>query len=319
MFQVFSSLNELAINQPGAVALGTFDGLHLGHQQVFDATLMLARAQNLLPTVFTFSTHPKALLNPEAVPPTLMPLAERLERFEAMGFQAVAAVPFDVTLRHYSAERFLTELLLNKLNAKALVMGENFRFGSQRQGCPQWLAKRPESEGLQVITCPLLSLETPEGLLPASSSTIREALQSGNLGLATQVLGRPWSLRSTVIAGQQLGRQLGFPTANLLWPDSLVQLPYGVYAVEAQLGSEKLRRPAVANWGKRPTVAENAPPLLEVHLLEGLPSAESLTDKTLTVRFIQQLRGEQRFASLDELKAQIAKDCQQAKTLLASV
>jgi riboflavin kinase / FMN adenylyltransferase len=335
---VYSSLSGLQLTQPCLVVLGTFDGVHTGHQALLQHGLQVARQKGLTPVVFTFSNHPRQCIAPKQAPLALCMPKQKLEWFEQLGFSTVVMPAFTQALKTVTATAFLQEYLLQQLNAKVVVVGENFCFGKEREGCPTWLKQESTRLGFEVEVLPLKQLTTgfthsvtPEVI---SSSACRKALQLGNLPLLQQLLGRPWCLEATVVKGQQLGRTLGFPTANLVWPEGLCRLPYGVYAATVQEGRSavssepeaELLKPtwAVCNWGERPTLEQSAP-VLEVHCLqtsEGdsnqAPEALNLYGKTLKVSFQAFLRQQQRFESLDALKLQITSDCEQARLILQS-
>lgn len=323
--QILLQLPEAQPEQELALALGMFDGLHLGHYTVLEQTLRQAERLNLKPAVLTFSNHPMEALAPDKAPRLLCLPEQKSAWLASLGFHQLFMLPFDSALQGLSATAFLYDWLINRLNTRAISIGFNFHFGYKRQGSADWLLNQAKEE-----TCPLRDVAiakphpvSPEAAaFPISSSSIRKALQTGAVGKACRMLGRPYSLEGVVTPGRQLARQLGFPTANLLITGvEILQLPaYGVYSVYALAEGWPKPLPAIANLGLRPTVQHNSQPqpLLEVHLLETPEASSDLYGKTITVYFSEYLRHEQRFETIDKLKQQIAADVHQAARWHAS-
>jgi riboflavin kinase/FMN adenylyltransferase len=297
----------------GAVlSIGVFDGVHLGHQEILASNVARARELGAVPTVVTFADHPKAVLLGHA-PKTLTTLPHRLELFARAGIEHAVVFPFDEELRNTSARSFLEQVLLERLAARSFVLGFDSKFGMDREGTPEWL----EGLGYDVQVVP----EVIARNRAVSSTAIREAVELGDLAGAQDMLGRRPAVLGEVVPGAQLGRKLGFPTANLDLHHEL-HPPVGVYACRAhvlQTGSVAEVASswnAVCNIGFRPTVdgALPAQPLVEVHLLD---FEGDLYGERLEVEFLGSLRGEQRFPDLDALKAQIGRDVEAARELLA--
>lgn len=299
----------LAGEQPAVVSIGVFDGVHLGHQAILAANAGRARELGALATVVTFRHHPKRVLLGHA-PKTLTTLGHRLELFRRAGIGHTLALRFDEELRCVSAETFVRDLLIGKLRAQAFVLGFDSKFGRGREGGPQLL----ESLGFEVRVVDKVLV----GQRAVSSTAIREAVELGDLGGAARMLGRPVSVFGDVVRGDELGRRLGFPTANLDLHHEL-HPPTGVYACRVHRvradGAREESLPAVANIGFRPTVEERRParPRVEVHVLD---FDADLYGEHLELEFARRLRGEQRFPDLAALQAQIARDVAEARRAL---
>lgn len=298
------------------VSIGVFDGVHLGHQAILAANLARARQLGATPTVVTFDGHPKQLLLGRA-PRTLTSLGHRLELFAAAGIEQTVVLEFDAALRELSAERFAREVLVEGLGARAFVLGFDSKFGRDRRGTPELL----RALGLEVEVVGQVLV----GQHAVSSTAIREAVELGDLERARTMLGRPVSVLGEVVRGAALGRELGFPTANID-PHHELEPPSGVYYGHLRIvsGPDGERRadaerlwPAVANIGTRPTVSPGLPERqrLEAHLL-GFQG--DLYGSTVELQFLGRLRDEQRFPSVGALKAQIAADVARARELLGA-
>lgn len=296
---------------PAVVSIGVFDGVHLGHHAILEANLRRAAALDAVPTVVTFQSHPKALLLGRA-PRTLTTLEHRLALFARAGIGHTLALPFDERLRNLTPEAFTNEVLVEGLGARAFVLGFDSKFGRDRAGDADLL--RSLGHAVEVVDKVLVDQRA------VSSTAIREAVELGDLAAAARMLGRPVAVFGEVVAGQRLGRELGFPTANLDLHHEL-HPPTGVYAGWARVaGPEARLEPgpsiaAVANIGFRPTVSGERTdlPTMEVHLLEG---EHSIYGQHLEFEFAERLRGEERFESIDALKAQITRDVARARAIL---
>jgi riboflavin kinase/FMN adenylyltransferase len=287
-----------------------FDGVHLGHQAILAANVARAHTLGAAPTVVTFRRHPKRLLLGRA-PKTLTTLEHRLELFERAGIEHTVALDFDAALRTLAAGEFAREIAVRGLGVKGFVLGFDSKFGRDRGGTPESL----QALGFAVEVVQKVVIQGR----PVSSTAIREAVELGDLAAAAAMLGRPVSVFGRVVHGSSLGHRIGFPTANLDLHQEL-HPPPGVYAsrVHHVLGNGARRTYAgVTNIGFRPTVAPEPPrrPLVEVHLLafEG-----DLYGERIELEFVARLRGEKRFAGVDELAAQIARDVQEARQHLQS-
>ena len=306
---IFHSYTDLPIEARGAVvALGCFDGVHKGHQAIFAAARRLADAHARPMGVVTFHPHPRRVLDTEAPPFRILNNAARLNVCAMYGVEAAWVLPFDLPFAGLSPEVFVEKVIVEGLQATAVVVGENFRFGYQRQGTPELLQRLGQALGFVVEVMP--SVRGADGVV-YSSTAVRQAIHEGRIRDANALLGRPWEVSGIVESGDKRGAELGFPTANIVWGDYVVPR-YGVYAV--QVSCRRITwRPAVANIGVRPTIGDGLQPRLEVHVFD---YRGELYGEKLNVRVVDFLRPEQKFPSLDDLKTQIARDCDAARALL---
>jgi riboflavin kinase/FMN adenylyltransferase len=297
--------------RPTAIALGSFDGLHQGHRRVIAAVTGSALQDCLAtPTVVSFWPHPREVLHGEARLRLDLP-AEKLHLLEPLGIEQLVLVPFTTELAALSPEAFVEQVLVGQLQAQRIAVGDNFRFGAARSGDSQALAAIGQSHGIAVEVLPML-WDGPERV---SSSRIRRALAVGDVAEAHRLLERPYRFSGRVVRGRGLGRELGWPTANLQ-VDGRKFLPLeGVYAATASVAGGPML-PAVMNLGPQPTVDPLAPSAVEVHLLD---RRLELVGVELVVEPLQLLRRQQTFASFEELSAQIALDADQARALGAGV
>ncbi|ABI46682.1 bifunctional riboflavin kinase/FAD synthetase [Synechococcus sp. CC9311] len=292
---------------PTTLALGSFDGLHAGHRRVISSVTETDHL-HAIPTVVSFWPHPREVLHGEPRLRLDLP-EEKLELLEPLSIQQLVLVPFNRQLAQLSAADFVEQVLLGCLKARQIAVGANFRFGRGRKGDTNTLRALAEAAGVQVSVLPIL--EDAEGRM--SSSRIREALSNGDLQTASALLGRPYRFRGTVVRGRGLGRDLGWPTANLQ-VDGRKFLPgLGVYAARAWTQRDGEALPAVMNLGPQPTVDPNSPSAVEVHLLD---RRIELVGQELVVEPVERLRGQQRFSGLDELSAQIGQDADAARQRL---
>jgi len=299
---------------PTSLAIGNFDGIHRGHRQVILPAI--ASSQFGCSTVLTFHPHPKVFFSGQARH-LLTPLNEKIIQLKQLNIEQLVLLPFDRELASLTSQEFVEQILIKGLQAKCISVGADFCFGRQRTGNVQDLQAMAKAYGVEVTVA---ALEKQSGDR-ISSSAIRQALEAGDVATASNLLGRAYSLMGEVVQGQQLGRKLGFPTANLQLPPEKFLPRLGVYAVRvdifdlpmAEAMSSSQTAIGVMNLGYRPTVDGNRQ-VAEVHLFDW---ADDLYGKVLTVHLASFLRPEQKFASLDELKAQIETDCQVARELLA--
>jgi riboflavin kinase/FMN adenylyltransferase len=304
--RIFPGWTGLPPEARGAtVALGNFDGVHLGHQQVLRAA-HAARPDAPL-AVLTFEPHPRELFRPDDPPFRLTLPAERACALAAHGVALVYELAFDKAFSLMSADAFVAEVLHAGLGARHLACGPDFAFGHRRGGDVAFLADQAQARGIGLTIVPPLA--DAEGAI--SSTRIRRALQDGYPERATALLGRPWAIRGTVAHGDKRGRTIGFPTANVALGRHL-EPARGVYAVTIALPDGTTRN-GVANIGRRPTVNEGPESRLEVNLFD---FQGDLYGQEISVALHAYLRGEQKFAGLDALKAQIAADAAQARAFL---
>jgi riboflavin kinase/FMN adenylyltransferase len=284
--------------RPVCAAIGVFDGVHLGHQAVLRQTLEDAKGLGAWSVAVTFDRHPNTIVAPAHVPPLIYPLSKKLETLSALGLDAAYVIRFDQTFSQIPGERFVLDLARDFGQIKSISVGETFMFGQKRSGNVALLRRLGPALGFEVRALP----DVAESGQPISSTRIREALRVGALEAASRMLGRAYSLRGAVIPGLRLGRQLGFPTANLQIAGLAVP-PTGVYVADALLGQERFR--AAVNIGHRPTVSPVPQLLVEAHLLA---VDRDIYHQELELVFLKKLRDEHRFPSQNALRAQIAKD-----------
>jgi riboflavin kinase / FMN adenylyltransferase len=335
------------VKTPTVIALGNFDGVHRGHQTVIAPVITAARSikarvmkpvepvlagvaaseaageaasepdrSSPLATVVMFHPHPQEFFSGQSRL-LLTPIQEKALLLEQMGIEQLVVIPFDRDLASLSPTEFVEQILIERLQTQQISVGRDFRFGCKRQGTITDLQEIAAQHQIPVEVAPLY-LQQGERI---SSSAIRQFLSQGQISQVNQLLGRAYSLTGLVVAGQQLGRTISFPTANLQLPPNKFLPRLGVYSVWVELpadsgadsGAASVLQPAVINLGRRPTVAGEQL-TVEAHLLDW---TGDLYGQTLTVRLHQFLRPEQKFPSLDALKHQIQQDCDRARILLA--
>jgi riboflavin kinase/FMN adenylyltransferase len=278
--------------RPRHVAIGTFDGVHLGHQAVIDDA----------DTVLTFDPHPLEVLHPAALPKLIMPFSVKRDVIDGLGVEELVVIPFDAEFAHRGAEDFIEHVLIERLGATKVSVGENFRFGAKAKGDPEMLRARPEFETRVV---PLVEVDGET----VSSTRIRALVAAGDMVGARHCLGAPFMVEGEVVKGDQRGRELGFPTANFVPDDRLAYPGHGVYAAFAD------GVPAAVNVGVRPTFESGRGVLIETYLID---RDEDLYGRTLRVAFVERLRGEKRFPGADDLIAQMRRDVADAKRVCGS-
>jgi riboflavin kinase/FMN adenylyltransferase len=295
----------------GVVAIGNFDGVHRGHRSVLERALALAEARGVPALVLTFEPHPRTVFRPDQPVFRLTPAPMKARLLEAMGFRSVIEYPFDREFSQRSAEDFVKSVLADWLQASAVVTGFDFHFGRGREGGPAYLMEAGRRHGFDVS---LIDAFRDEGAEVISSSRIRALLAEGDVAQAAGLLGYRYTVEAEVIGGEQLGRTLGYPTANMrLAPET--ELKAGIYAV-------RFRRPdgtlhdGVASYGRRPTVTDNGAPLLETFLFD---FSGNLYGEVSAVSFFGYLRPELKFDGLDPLVVQMKQDEAEARALLAGV
>jgi riboflavin kinase/FMN adenylyltransferase len=306
--KLIRTANEL---NPGSrkvcLAIGFFDGVHLGHQQIIRQTITDARQHGAFPLVITFDQHPNGIVAPARVPPLIYSLSQKLRTLESLGPEALLLIHFDKAFSQKSGEAFIRELAGAWSGIQSICVGANFVFGHKRGGNVELLKQLGSELKFVVHGMAAVSLDRK----PVSSTRIREAIRAGELDLASQMLGRAYSIAAPVVGGDKLGRRLGFPTANLD-TTGLGLPPNGVYAVRALVHGQTHR--AVLNIGTRPTMEDPNPTVrVEAHLLD---FNGELYGEQLEIVFAEKLRNERKFPSVDELKAQIAHDIERAKECL---
>jgi riboflavin kinase / FMN adenylyltransferase len=287
------SLNDVEPgSRPRRVAIGTFDGVHRGHREVIRGA----------DTVLTFDPHPLSVIHPEATPKLISTFPVKRDLIAGLGVEELVVIPFDKGFASQSAEDFVQHVLVDRLGAEQVSVGENFRFGKGARGTPEFLRANDQFE-TRVVPLVEAAGET------ISSSHIRGLVLAGEVDKAAEFLGGPFLFEGVVVEGDKRGRELGMPTANLVPDDAYVTPGHGVYAAWAG------GHPAAVNVGVRPTFATGRGLLVEAHLI-GFD--EDIYGETLRIAFLERLRGEKRFESVDELVAQMNRDVDEAKRITSS-
>ncbi|MCU1452977.1 MAG: riboflavin kinase/FMN adenylyltransferase [Acidimicrobiales bacterium] len=316
--QVIRSADECPRPPEGTVVtIGAYDGVHLGHQQVIAEVRQLAEARGLRTAVVTFDRHPAMVVRPDSAPLLLTDLDQKLELLAATGVDYVDVVHFDEERSRESAEDFVHEVLVDCLRARAVVVGEDFHFGHHRGGNVALLEEMGADLGFTVEGLALVGLDgvaAPEAQ-QVSSTAIRARLLEGDVAGAARMLGRHHEVRGVVDRGDQRGRELGFPTANVTVPGEILLPADGIYAGWFRRADGTIL-PTALSLGRRPTFYENADAsLLECHVLD---FEGDLYGETVAVQFVARLRGEQRFEAIDDLVDQMGRDCAKARELLGA-
>lgn len=290
----------------GTVAtIGSFDGVHLGHRQIVEQVKAAARRFDLPSTVITFEPQPHEYFSAEKAPARLMRFREKYLALREAGVDWVCCLPFNQRFRSLSAKEFVEQILVEGLGVRYLVVGDDFRFGCDRSGDYDMLVNEGARYGFDVTDTTTFEIAGKR----VSSTRIRESLSQCRFAEAEELLGRPFRITGRVGYGQQLGRQLGVPTANVQLRRYRAPLQ-GVYTVEFMIEGCDQPNVGVANVGVRPTVSDQVRPILEVHLLD---YSGDLYGKKVSVKFLHKLREEQKFESVDALKQQIHQDISDAK------
>lgn len=288
---------------PTVLAIGNFDGVHLGHVALVRRLAETARESSLTPTVLTFEPHPREFFSPESAPARLTTLREKLELLNECGVEQAMVCRFDAAFAALSAEDFVDRVLVRGLKVQHVAVGDDFRFGRRRKGDSDLLREAGQRLGFSVEAMGSVVVNGER----VSSSGVREALAAGDMERAARLLGRPYVIDGRVVHGDKIGRKIGFATANIRIKHDPLPMT-GVFVVEVGgLGPKPL--PGVANLGVRPTL-NGTRPLLEVHLLD---FDRDIYGAHLSVRFVHKLRDEQKFPNFDALKARIALDAQDAR------
>jgi riboflavin kinase/FMN adenylyltransferase len=311
--RVYRHFDEIAEeHQGGAIAIGNFDGVHLGHQTVINAAGKAARANHAPWGVLTFEPHPRMFFNTSAPPFRLTPFHAKLRQIEALGVDFLVVLHFDKKLASMAAEDFVARVLIGGFGARHIVSGHDFVFGHNRKGTAGYLTAKGAEHGFQ---CESISEVLGEGGQGISSTRIRQYLFDANPLDAARLLGHPYEIEGRVAHGDERGRQIGFRTANIEL-EANVRPALGVYVVRAGIdaGPDTVWHDGVANLGYRPTF-DGETPVLEAHLFD---FDSDIYGKHLRVGLIDFLRPEQKFDGVEALKAQIKKDCKEAKLRLST-
>jgi riboflavin kinase/FMN adenylyltransferase len=305
--KIIHAIKDLnAGSQKVCVAIGFFDGVHLGHQQILRQTISDAQQHEAISVVVTFDVHPNSVVAPQRVPPLIYPLSKKLRVIESLGLDAVCLVHFDKSFSEITGEEFIRGLARDFKQVQSICVGSDFTFGHKRSGNVALLRTLGQELKFSVHGLANVSLDNQT----VSSTRVRDAIRAGNLDFASQMLGRSYSLGGRVIEGAQVGRKLGFPTANLDVA-GLVLPPGGVYAAHARVCGKSFR--AAVNIGHRPTIESSTPKLhVEAHLLD---VGQDIYGEELELTFVSKLRDEKKFPSSDALREQIGRDIEAARAL----
>ncbi|MEP7038705.1 MAG: bifunctional riboflavin kinase/FAD synthetase [Acidobacteriota bacterium] len=300
--KIFHGTENANILRPTVLTLGVFDGLHLGHQKIMETVVNRAEVVGAIPTAITFDPHPRAVLYPENSPPLLQTLDQRLANFEVIGIEQAIIVRFDKKFANQDAEKFLREIIHERLQAKEVYLGHGFAFGKNRGGNIELLRKMSDELGFHADEVAEVKIRGQR----ISSSKIRELLKDGKVNLVRRMLGRPYGVEGVIIRGDRRGHTIGFPTANLK-PKNRVIPKYGVYATATLI--DGIWKKSITNVGIRPTFEGGKEPSIETYVFD---FDGDLYGDVLRVRFLHRIRDERKFNGIDELKAQITKDSQTA-------
>ena len=312
--KIFKSINDFPNPAPTVATVGTFDGLHAGHQMILERIKNRAKEISGLSVLISFDPHPRRLVHPEYPLQLLTTIDERSELLSKMGLDYLIVQNFNEDFAKIESIEFVRNFLIEKIGVKHLVIGHDHRFGKNREGSFKNLQEYAPVYGFDLEEISAVQIKKNN----ISSTQIRKAITSGNVKVAAYALTRPHFISGKVIQGKKIGRDLGFPTANVgeVHPDKIFPAE-GVYSVRVDiLDDPKLRQiMGVANYGKRPSIG-NENPLLEVHLLE---VGQDLYDRPIRVHFIDRIRDEKKFNSKGDLRSQIIKDVEIAKSQLSEL
>ena len=316
MVELFRDLSQLSGFDGGSVVtIGAYDGVHVGHRLVISEVCALARAKGLRSVVLTFDRHPAQVVRPESAPALLNSLDQKLELLASTGIDATVVIPFDEIRASEPPEEFVRELLVEALNAKIVVVGDDFHFGRERKGNVALLQRMGEELGFDVVGLDLVGTDgQPTSGMKVSSTQVRQILRAGDVVRASELLGRPHEIRGIVIHGDARGRQLGFPTANVAVDPEICLPADGIYA-GWYLRPNGTRLPTAINLGRRPTFHE----ALTYSLLEAfiLDFNGDLYGEVACVQFVRRLRAEMKFDSIEALIDQMHADVAHAREILA--
>jgi riboflavin kinase/FMN adenylyltransferase len=293
---------------------GAFDGVHLGHQMVIREVQRRAEERGVASAVVTFDVHPATVVRPDSAPMLLTRLPRKLELLEALGVDVVYVIEFDEERATTTANEFVREVFIDRLGALEVLVGSDFHFGKGREGTVAFLSAMGAQQGFSVEGLELIQ-SSDDATEPVSSTSIRRALIGADVEGAAQMLGRPFQIMGTVSQGDQRGRTIGFPTANVVLPNDMARPANGVYACN-YITPDGVVRPAAVNVGVRPTFYESADAaILEAHVLD---FDADLYDQIARVEFLHFLRSERRFNGIDELKIQLDTDIAETRRLLTN-
>ncbi len=307
MMDIYHGLDNISKHKNIALALGNFDGVHLGHRELIRRTIAFADRENGIPAVLTFDPHPMKVLQPDSCPPMLLSKEDKIRILSDLGIKLLIIVPFSDDISKLSPRQFVKNILVDKFKVRVVVVGYNYSFGYKGVGNAEILIQLAGEYGFEAVVVPLVKCDGTE----VSSTFIRRLIKEGNVSEAARFLGYYPFVTSRVVSGDRRGQLLGFPTANMILPDDSLTPANGVYAVKIHVNGCLLN--GVANLGKRPTFSMNQPQNLEVHIFN---FNQEIYNAKIKVEFIRRIRGEQEFSSVQELVRQINNDVAEAKKCL---
>tara|TARA_B100000073_G_C23701445_1_gene560508 strand:+ start:229 stop:1158 length:930 start_codon:yes stop_codon:yes gene_type:complete len=305
---VISLISPSEVNNSTSIAIGSFDGLHEGHRRLIKNVVSKS---NHTPTLASFWPHPREVLYGETRLRLDLP-EEKLSLLEELGIEQLVLIPFDLNLSKLSAEEFVQNILIEKLQAKNISVGENFRFGHKRSGDINTIRNLIKNLNIELDIVPVLK----DSIGRISSSRVRDLLKKGDFKNAQDLLKRPYSFRGKVIEGKKIGREIGCPTANLEIDGRKFLPREGVYAAWTRIGLERTKYPSVMNLGPQPTINPLSPSAVEVHLIgQNL----NLYNSNLTVEPVKEIRSQKKFSNLEELTRQINNDKETAQRIFQEI
>lgn len=304
----YLDIKDLPVLRNPVITIGTFDGVHQGHKTILNEVIKHAKEINGESVLLTFEPHPRKLIFPEQPLKLLTPLKDKLQLIQEAGIQHILVVPFTRDFSNLSSEDYIKDFLVNTFHPHTIVIGYDHRFGHDREGGIDMLKKYADVYNYEVYEISAKLID--EAVV--SSTKIRKALQAGHVAEASHMLGRNYSLRGTVVKGAQIGRTIGFPTANVMPENSEQIIPgNGVYAIQVDVNGHRYN--SMLNIGYRPTVSNELQLHIEANIFD---FSGDIYGQQITLIFIEKLRDEQKFPSLDALKEQLGKDRQQTVALL---
>jgi riboflavin kinase / FMN adenylyltransferase len=300
--RLFHGYENAEIVRPTVLTMGVFDGTHLGHQLIFKSVVERAHAIGAIPTVITFDPHPRAVLSPQSAPKLLQTFDQKIEAFGVLGIEQTIVINFTKEFASVDARTFIRDVIYDRLHANEVYLGRGFAFGHKRAGNIELLREESQQLGFFADEIPEVRMRGKR----ISSSLIRQLLSEGHVNLARRMLGRPYGVEGRVVSGDERGRKIGFPTANLKAQNRVIP-SRGVYITATLI--DGIWRRSVTNIGIRPTFENSEDVLIETHILDW---SGDLYGDVLRVRFLHRLRDEKKFNSIDELKRQIEYDVRRA-------
>lgn len=301
--KVFRSLDEIKDIKETVVAVGNFDGIHVGHQELIRRTVKSAKISGIKSAVFTFNNHPKNVLAGKRVIKNIMYPEEKITMLKKMGIDYVFSIDFDYQISHTPAEQFITDILIDKFKMKEMYCGFNYNFGYKAEGDTDLLVKMGQKHGFGIHVMDPVRVDGQV----VSSSLIRSLINDGNVDEARIMLGRNYAIGGEVVRGNMIGRTIGFPTSNILIDETMVTPSNGVYITKCNYNM--VQYPGITNVGIKPTIGDNKR-VIETHIFD---FNKDIYGRMIKVEFVKKIRDEMKFPSVDALAEQIQNDCQTAR------